>query len=130
MDDAPGSPGDSDAPGLEHLEPRDCGVEQRPQFVRLSVARERLFACVSGDGARDGVVQTSVQRAKIIGADGRCQFHCQIGHGLAHIPIVVDDLRDREPLQQQIVSVLGCAIFDLLGLRRPLAQLDEQLIQE
>jgi hypothetical protein len=51
-----------------------------------------LFAAEFGDGARDGVVKVSVQRAKVIGADGRVLFHCQLGDGLTHVTIIVDDL--------------------------------------
>lgn len=42
-----------------------------------------------GDGARDGVVNASVQRAKVIGADGRVLFHCQVGDGLTRVAIIV-----------------------------------------
>ena len=51
-----------------------------------------LFAPVFGDGARDGVVKASVQHTKIIRADGRVRFHCQLGDGLADVAIVVHDL--------------------------------------
>ena len=86
MEHGSGAPGDADIPRLEHLERDDRGVDQVPQFMGqepepLAPARGLsieggliLFAPVLGDGARDGVVEASVQRAKVIRADGRVQF--------------------------------------------------------
>ena len=51
-----------------------------------------LFTPVFGDRARDGIVKASVQRAKVIRADGRVHFHCQLGDGLTDVAIVVHDL--------------------------------------
>ena len=50
------------------------------------------FAPVLGDRARDGVVEASVQRAKVVRADGRVHFHRQLGDGLTDVAIVVHDL--------------------------------------
>ena len=86
MEHGPGAPCDANIPRLEHLERHDRGVEQVPQFMSqepraLAPARGLsieggliLLAPEFGDGARDGVVKASVQRAKVIGADGRVQF--------------------------------------------------------
>ncbi len=77
------APCDSDIPRLKHLERHDRGVDQVPQF--MSEEPETLaplcglsldpglisFAPVLGDRAGDGVVQTSVQRATVVRADGR-----------------------------------------------------------
>jgi hypothetical protein len=69
----------------------------------------RSFAPVLSDGACDRVVKASVQRLKIFGADRRVRFHGQLGDGLTDIAIVVDHLRHREPLNQQVMSVLDRA---------------------
>jgi len=47
---------------------------------------------ILGYSARDGIVKASVQGSKIIRADGRVHFHCQVGNRLTHIAIVVNDL--------------------------------------
>ena len=72
-------------------------MSQEPQVLAptRSLFIERrliLFAAEFGDGARDGVVKASVQRAKVIGADRGVRFHCQIGDGLTDIAIIVNDL--------------------------------------
>ena len=71
------------------------------------------FALILGDRAGDGVVQASVQLAKVVGADRCVQFHRQFGDGLTDIAIVVHDLRHREPLKQEVMSVLDRARADL-----------------
>ena len=38
------------------------------------------------------VVEASVQCTKVIGADGRVLFHCEIGNGLTHVAVIVNDL--------------------------------------
>ena len=125
MEHGPGAPCDADVPRLEHLEREDRGVDQVPQFVSqepealapargLSVEGGLIsFAPVLGDGARDGVVQASVQRAKIICADGRVHFHGQLGDGLTDVAIVVHDLRHGEPLKQQVMPVMDRAPANL-----------------
>ena len=57
------------------------------------------------DGARNGIVEASVQGAKVIGTDGGILFHGQLGNRLADIAVVVHHLRHREPLEQEIVPV-------------------------
>jgi hypothetical protein len=49
-------------------------------------------AAVLGDGTRDGIVKTSIQRAKVIRADGRVHFHRQLGDSLTDVAIIVHDL--------------------------------------
>ena len=44
-------------------------------WLRGSVAADALFVCIFRDGPSDGIVKTSVQRAKVIRADGRVCFH-------------------------------------------------------
>ena len=57
------------------------------------IERELIaFAPVLGDGDRDGVVQASVQHAKVIRADRRVRFQRQFGDRLADVAIIVHDL--------------------------------------
>ena len=75
-----------------NFERHDRRVEQVAQFMSQSPARSLpraaslrgrliLFASEFSDGARDGVVKASVQCAKVVGADGRVLFDCQLGDG-------------------------------------------------
>jgi hypothetical protein len=104
MEDTSGASCDANISRLQNLECHDRGVEKVAQFMsqepraraptrRLSIeGRLILFASELGDGARDGLVEASVQCAKVIGADGRVLFHREIGDGLTHVAIVVHDL--------------------------------------
>ena len=125
MEHGPGTSGDAHIPRLEHLEREDRGIGQVAQLMSqepealapargLSVEGGLIsFAPELGDGARDGVVKASVQRAKVIRADGRVHFHRQIGDGLADVAVVVHDLRDGESLKQQVMPVLDRAPANL-----------------
>jgi hypothetical protein len=74
----------------------------------LSIERGLILSTpVLGDSARDGVVKTSVQRAKIIRPDGRAHFYRHLGDRLTHIALLMHDLRDGEPLTQQGLPVLN-----------------------
>ena len=97
----------------------------------LSIQRRLIpLAPILRDGARDGVVEASVQHAKIIGADGRVHLHRELGDGLADVAVVVHDLRDREPLNQQVMPVLNRADRNV-GIRpHSQAQCIDELIQE
>ena len=93
IEDAPGAPPDADVSRLEHLERDDRRVHEIPQFmdeephpfvvaVRGFVGVRLLaFAFVHGDGARDRLVETSVERAEVFRADRRIRFHGQFGDG-------------------------------------------------
>ena len=82
MEHGPRAPCDANVPRLENLERHDRGVDQVPQFMSqqpdplapargLSIEDELIsFALILADGARDGVVKATVQRAKVIRADG------------------------------------------------------------
>jgi hypothetical protein len=74
-----------------------------------------------GDGARDGVVEAPVQRPEVVRADGRVHFQRQVGNGLADVPVVVDDLRHGEPLEQEVVPVQDGALGNLRVQFRPAA---------
>ena len=88
-------------------------IRSLPRSVAFVQARLLAFALVHRDRARDRLVKASVERAEIFRADRRVRFHRQIGHRLTDVAIIVNDLRDREPLQEQVVSVLAGAPVDL-----------------
>lgn len=85
---------------------------------------------VTALGARDGVVQVSVQGAKVLDADGRLQFQREIGDGLADVAVVVHYLGDRESLEMQIASVACGAGADIRSRRRVVLQRIDELIEE
>jgi hypothetical protein len=61
----------------------------------------RVTSCsptYSVTGARDGVVQASVQCAEIIRADGGAHLHRQVGDRLTYVTIAVHDLSNGEAL--------------------------------
>ena len=75
------------------------------------------LARVHRDGARDRFVEASVERAEVISADRRVRFERQFGDGLTDITIVVNDLRHRETLEQEIVAVLAGALVYVRAAR-------------
>jgi hypothetical protein len=56
-----------------------------------------LYARKLRDGARDGVIKASVQRAKVIRADGGVRLDGEVGDRLTDVAIAVHDLRNVEP---------------------------------
>ena len=104
MQHGAGASPDANIPGLQDLERHERRVQQVPQFMGEEpepfgpacgfAVDARLIALTSvlGHRARDGIVQASVQRPKVVGADRRVQFHRQFGDGLTDIAIVVHDL--------------------------------------
>src|SRR4029453_6002634 len=104
MEDGSGASCDANVSRLQNFERHERGVEHVSQFMSQeprALAPTRgfsiegrliLFASELGAGARDGVVEASVQRAKVIGADGRVLFHCEIGDGLTYVAVIVNDL--------------------------------------
>ncbi len=97
IEHGPGAPGGSNMSRPEYLERDERGVVQGPQFIEAvapacSEAALISFAPELGDGARDGVVKASVQRAKVVRDDGLVSFHSQVGDGLTDVAIVVHDL--------------------------------------
>ena len=104
MEDGAGTPGHADIPSLEHLERDDRRVGQVSQFVSeeaeaLASARGFFinpglisFARVLSDRARDSFVQAAVQHPEVVGADGRVQFHGELGDRLTDVAIAVHDL--------------------------------------
>ena len=125
MEHRAGTPTDANVPGLENFERHDRGVRQVPQFMGEEAealapacgfsidARLISLTPVLGDRAGDGIVEASIQRPKVVGADRGVQLHCQFGDGLTDIAIRVHDLRHREPLKQEVMSMLDRAPADL-----------------
>ena len=62
--------------------------------------------------ARDRIVQTGIERSKVIRGDLYVALHGQVGNRLADVAVIVDHLRNGEPLQQKIVAVLHGAAAD------------------
>lgn len=54
-------------------------------------------AQVLGHRFGDGVIETPVENMKLERGDRRLHLMGQLGHGLADIPVVMDDLGDGEP---------------------------------
>jgi len=59
-----------------------------------------------GGGDGDCIVQEAVQSAKLIIRDRGIKLDWEIGHGLAEIAVVVDDLLNREPVLEQLPAML------------------------
>ena len=75
--------------------------ESEPFIQRLDAhvleqrtALERIFR----DGIGDTVIETAVERSKLVDLDRRATFKCQIRYRLAKIAVVVNDLINRESL--------------------------------
>jgi hypothetical protein len=100
-------------------------VHQVPQLVReepetlardgrLSIERDLIASTpILGDRAGDGVVQASVQHAKVFRADRRVHVQGEFGDRLTDVAVVMDDLRNGKPLLQQVMPVLDRAHADL-----------------
>jgi hypothetical protein len=50
-----------------------------------------------GYGFRDGGVETAVEDFELLDGDRRLLFDGNLGHGLADVSVVVNDLRHAEP---------------------------------
>jgi len=117
-DGAAGAPGDAHPPRSDNLECGNRRVGPVPQFVRLPVARGGLSARVLGDGAGNRVVQALIHCAKVFRDDRRRQFHGQVSDRLTHRPVVLDDFGQREPFEEQVISVVSRGPAHRAGLRR------------
>jgi hypothetical protein len=129
-------------PGLHHLEGHERCVQQVSQFMGEEsepfgpacgfAIDARLIALTSvlGHRARDRIVEASIQRAKVAGADWCVQFHREFGDGLTDIAIVVHHLRHGESLAQEVVSMLDRAPPDLRARDFAEAERMPQLVEE
>ena len=69
--------------------------EAEPYVLAIGVSIEvglLFLAPIFGDGSSDGDIQTSIQHAKVIGADGRVCFSGEFRDGLTNVAIVMHDL--------------------------------------
>jgi hypothetical protein len=130
MDQSSSASADSDVPLLKHLECRDGGGDQRSQFMRDPSMVDFLLAAELSHSARDGIVEASIQRPKVVGPNGRAQFKRQIGDRLTNVTVVVNDLPNAETLEQEIAAVLDGAAADRLSGRGTVDQLLDELIKE
>ena len=108
MDQGPGASSNSDVPPLEHFERRDGGIAQNPQLMRHAQPAHVLFAAEFGDRARDRIVETPVQGAKVVGTDGRREFNGEVRDRLTDVAVGMHDLADGQPLRQELASVFDC----------------------
>jgi hypothetical protein len=104
MEHRPSAAGDADVSGFHDVERDERGIEQVAQFMRkepephvlaIGVAVDGGLIALAPelrDGARDRVIQASVQHPEVIGADGRVRFDGQFRDGLTDVAVVVDDL--------------------------------------
>jgi len=63
------------------------------------------------DGARDGVVQATIEGPEFVDADRKAAFERQIRHRLADIAVVVHDLIHSEAMSQQLAAVQRGHLF-------------------
>ena len=68
---------------------------------------------MGGHRTRDGLVETLVERPKVIDADWFGPLYRQIGDGLTHVPVAVHDLGQGEALPLQIAAVARGAAVDV-----------------
>ena len=88
------------------------------------------FARVGCHRDADGVVEAAVQQAEVFDADRRLNLPGQLGDRLADVAIVVDNLRNGESLEPEVVTVEEGAPADLRTGGESQAQRLGELIQE
>ena len=97
------------------------GAQQASHLARENAESRSSFVCEDalslptplGHGARDGVVETRVERLELLGFDVLALVYGKARDDLAEIAVVVDDLRDRQALPKEVVAVSRRASFDL-----------------
>ena len=83
---------------------------------------------MGGHRTGDGVVETLVERAKVLDADRLASLHCQIGDGLTHVAVAMHDVGHGESGPLQIAPVARGALVDI-GVRvRAFAQGVDELL--
>ena len=83
---------------------------------RFAVERGLILrAAELGHGAGDSVIEALVELPEFVGADGRRGFDREFGDGLAHITVVVHDLRGGESFERQLVPMLQRRPGDVHG---------------
>lgn len=81
-------------------------------FVRV---QPLTFVRIDRDGARNGLVKATVERAEVLRANRRVRLERQLGNGLTDVAIIVNHLRDGESFAQQVVAVEAGAPVDFDG---------------
>jgi hypothetical protein len=119
-----------DAPGAKSPKGDGRGVDERqePPVPPSFPFHQGLLSLLAprSDGPSDGTVQAPIQRMKFRGGNRGVFVVGQLGHRLADISIVADDLFDTEAKFAQVLTVQGAAPRDVcLGLkgRRPLLRM-------
>jgi hypothetical protein len=92
--------------------PHFVGKHAEP-FGSFAGDRSLLLHCESGHGARDGVVETQVERLKLLGRDRHARFDSEPGDHLEEVAIVVNDLRNGRPPVKERVAVFAGASLNL-----------------
>ena len=90
------------------------GFVHRP-LVRIS---DNLisFACEFRNCVSNRVIETSIECMEFIIRDRRVVFGSQFRNSLTEIPIVVDDLIQSEPPQQQLSAMMASGFCDFDAL--------------
>ena len=98
----------------------------------LPLHRDRQLALprILGDRPGDGVVEVPVEKAEFVRRYRYLGLVGQLGDGLAHAEVVVDDLRHGEAPLQEIAPVSGRALLLHVVGRRQDGHGGDELIQE
>jgi hypothetical protein len=117
FDDRCGVAAAPDAPGAKSPKGDGRGVDERQEPpVPLSFPFHQGLLSLLGprsDGPSDGTVQAPIQRVKFRGGDRGAVVIGQLGHRLADISIVADDLFDTESKFAQVLTVQCAAPRDV-----------------
>jgi hypothetical protein len=94
-------------------------VRKEAQALGPAVRERQLpKAGVLGDRLRDGLVEAPVERPELVGRDRGLEFDGQLRHGLAHVPVVMDDLGHGEAGLPQLAAVPDGALRHLAAGRK------------
>jgi hypothetical protein len=99
-------------------------VGEEPAALRVVVRHRHVpLAGVFGDRLRDGLVQTPVERLELVRRDVTVRLDRQLRDRLADVPVVVNDLRNRESGPPQVATVKDRALRHLVAGRSPVRPL-------
>ena len=128
-----GGPAYSDIAFLNGRHGERGGMNEVSQFVRQNpnlliqclhaAIRDQRIAVVGvfRDGISDSVVDAAVERSKLVRCNWRTGFERQVRNGLTVIAVVVNNLLNRKPIQEQLAAVQRCRCADLGQERSPAA---------
>ena len=86
----------------------ECARPQRLFVGGVALALRR----VGRDGFRHGVVEALIEGVKLVGRDRFLRLLGELGHRLAHVTVIVNDLGDGKALLQQLAPVHRRADLD------------------